>query len=49
MNTDFIYYVEYGGRIITEHPFSTEDDAICFIYENGMNHGDWEIIEWPVD
>ena len=49
MNTDFIYYIEYGGRLITEHPFSSEDEAIIFIYENGMNYGDWDIIEWSVD
>lgn len=50
IHTDFVYYIELNGEINAHMPFSTEEEAIEYVYENAIDkEGEWEIVKWPVD
>lgn len=50
LSTDFVYYIDQNGSINPNMPFSSEEEAIEYVYENGIDkEGEWEIVAWPVD
>jgi cytochrome oxidase Cu insertion factor (SCO1/SenC/PrrC family) len=50
IHADFVYYIDQGGVINAHMPFSTEEEAIEYVYENAIDkEGEWEIVKWPVD
>lgn len=44
---DFIYYVSVNDTVLTEHIFSTYDEAANFAIQEGFE--DYHILQWDVD
>ena len=44
---DYVYYLEENGEFIPELIFESEEMAIEFAEESGMNN--YKVIEWEVD
>jgi len=47
MAADYIYYISIGTTVLTEHIFSSYDDAVEYAEENGIE--DYHILEWDVN
>jgi len=43
---DYVYYIQLNGGIITDHIFSTREEANNFAIDNGIKT--YSLLEWDV-
>jgi len=47
MAADYIYYVSVGDTVLTEHIFSSYDEAVDYAEQQEIK--DYHILEWDVN